>query len=98
MAAAPVSSGTARAGRGAFGERLAAAAAMGAKDFACEEAIDVGVSGATGSGNAPVGVGVSARVVAAMRKVGGEGVVVESTTRDVEGDSKPFQMTHRNGD
>lgn len=42
---------------------------MGASDFAWEdEAIEVGVSGATGSGTAPVEVGVSARVVAAMER------------------------------
>jgi hypothetical protein len=69
MAAAPVSGGTSNAGRGALGDRLAAAAAMGASDLAWEdEAIEVGVSGATDSGNAPVEVGVSARVVAAMER------------------------------
>lgn len=67
MAAAPVSAGTSKAGRGTLGERPAAAAAMGASEFAWEdEAIDVGVSGATESGSAPVGIGVSALVVAAM--------------------------------
>ena len=40
---------------------------MGASDLACAvEAIDVGVSGATDSGNGP-DVGVRARVVAAMK-------------------------------
>lgn len=43
---------------------------MGASDLACAvEAIDVGVSGATDSGNDPDAFGVSARVVAAMKGV-----------------------------
>lgn len=69
MAAAPVNGGTSNAGRETLGDRLAAAAAMGASDFAWEdEAIEVGVSGATDSGNAPVEVGVSARADVAMER------------------------------
>jgi hypothetical protein len=68
--AVPVSGVGSKAAFGGLGDRLAAAWAMGASDLACAvEAIDVGVSGATDSGNGPDVCGVSARVAAAMKAV-----------------------------